>query len=140
MRNGLAAGMVLALAGCATADLGPTSGELIQMVGDRYAGRPVADMAARYGMPDAQARMGGEVVYSWRASRTLRIREPTEARRAGFVGDPAWGRVPYVETITALESAPYEYRCQLDAYVRPDGVVRTIGLNGKLGACDLFAP
>lgn len=81
-----------------------------QLVGDRFVGGPIQEMTARYGAPLRQMPLSDETVYSWEKSDTL-----------------------YFDT-------PLHVTCQLDAYVTPDGVVRTVGTNGNYGACVRFAP
>lgn len=115
LKLALAAVFGAALAGCASLDpasYGPTAQELTNLVGGRFAGRPVQEMTGRYGAPLRQQQVAGETVFSWERSRTM----------------------------TFSSQPPAFVRCQLDAYVRPDGIVRTIGFSGQLGGCDAFAP
>lgn len=107
--------LALLASGCTSLDpasAGPTAQDLTNRVGARFAGRPVQEMTARYGAPLRQQPIAGETVYSWERSRTM----------------------------TFSSQPPLFVRCQLDAYVKEDGVVRTIGFSGQLGACDAFMP
>lgn len=108
-----------ALCGCASVyeDSGTSPGpsmsaSIQQAIGDRYAGRPVADMLARYGAPEQRMPQGAETIYTWRRTETV-----------------------YYST-----QAPLVATCQLDAYVQRDLTVRTIGLNGQNAGCPGFQP
>lgn len=133
---------MVSVAGCASmeADKGP---DLTQMIGDMYVGRPVQDLATRYGVPDSQQDFQGEHVYSWHASADRQWRRPVTSTTTGVVGDPsrgAWATVPYSQTTTSQATETTHYECRMDVYVKPDGTVRTLGLYGKMGACELFDP
>lgn len=84
---------------------------VVQRVGDRFVGKAAGTMFARYGAPPRQMETGGVTVYTWERSDTLYFRT----------------------------QPPLVVRCQLDAYVS-DGVVRTVGVNGKQAACVQFLP
>jgi hypothetical protein len=107
----VAVGFAAAVAGCATTAAGPEPQDYTRTVGDTYAGKHVSRMTARYGAPLRQQEVAGELVYTWERTRTQH-----------------WS------------TGPETYRCQLDAYVLPNGTVRTIGFSGQLGGCDAFMP
>lgn len=100
------------LAGCATGYEQPQGPNILQAIGDRYAGRPLTELMGRYGAPARQMQVGAETIYSWEVADTL-----------------YFGSQP-----------PLYVRCQLDAYVPETGIVRTVSINGKEGACIRFMP
>lgn len=110
MKNGFVLCLALGLSACATPSPQADPGALTELLGLRYSGKPVQAMMAHYGAPLRQMPVGEETVYSWERTNELRFKT----------------------------QAPAMTRCQLDAYVRKDGVVRTIGLSGQNGACPLF--
>jgi len=102
---------VLLVASCASTGI-PESSEVMNAVGRQFAGRPFSEMMARYGAPARSMTVGEETVYSWEKA----------------------------DTIHYQTQAPLAVRCQLDAYVKQDGTVRTVGLSGQQGACPAFIP
>lgn len=99
------------LAGCAsTPPPRPDPQALTELMGMRFAGKPVQVMMSRYGAPLRETKVGSETVYSWERSTIMYFRT----------------------------QPPMPVKCQLDAYVRSDGIVRTVGLSGQNGACPLF--
>lgn len=105
------AAAAVALSACATTSA-PEGDDVLGAVGQRFAGQPVTEMMARYGAPARSMPVGEETVYSWDRADTMHFQT----------------------------QAPLNVRCQLDAYVKPDGVVRTVGLSGQQGACPAFIP
>lgn len=100
---------VALLTGCAST--GGYQVNVLQAVGDAYAGRALGAMTSRYGAPLRSMPAGDVTIYSWEVRDVL-----------------------YFDT-----QAPLHVRCQLDAYVQ-DGTVETVGLNGQQGACERFLP
>lgn len=111
MRLALAFAAAITIGGCATTGI-PESDDVMAAVGKRFAGKPLTKMMARYGAPARSMPVGEETVYSWERADTMHYQT----------------------------QAPLNVRCQLDAYVKSDGVVRTIGLSGQQGACPAFLP
>lgn len=99
-----------ALPGCVTQ--GAYEPNVSQLIGDQFVGRPVSELMQRYGAPLRSMPLQGETVYTWERSDTLY-----------YSGHP-----------------PAHVRCQLDAYVREDGIVRTLGTSGQGGCLPKFIP
>lgn len=135
---------ILSLAGCATPSPYPDANVLTRSIGDLFVGRPVQNVAARYGAPHTQQDFEGQKVYSWNANTTMHWRRPVQSTTSGSIGDqnryPYYRDVPYRQTTTTDHYVATDYHCRLDVYVSPDGIVRNIGLVGKMGACNEFNP
>ena|SRR5690606_18442080 len=136
--------LVLGVASCATTSDIPEPEWLLNTVGGMYVGRPVQEIAARYGAPHTQQDFQGEKIYSWHANTTMQWRRPVQSTTTGRIGDESqypWARsVPYRQTTTTDQLVGTNYHCRMDVYVQPDGTIRTLGFFGKMGACKEFNP
>lgn len=140
LKYGLAVA-AFALGGCASyLGAGPTGDQILKKIGDRYVGRPVTELAATYGVPTEQMNFAGQHVYVWRVRNQIVWREPTSSTTQGVVKDPSgiFPGVPYSQTTTGYQATTSEYECALQVFVDAAYVVTNVGMNGKLGACDLF--
>lgn len=110
----VAAPFALFLAGCLPGGVAsdPPQINVTQVIGDRYVGGPVQQLMVRYGAPRREMKLQGETIYTWEREKTMHFEY----------------------------SAPLHLQCQLDVYVKPDGVIRTLGVSGKQLACEMFLP
>jgi hypothetical protein len=143
MRAALFVG-ILALSGCASMDVGPSAGQLTGALNSRFADRPVSEMIARYGQPETAFEMpNGIRVAQWSASTVVRLHENVTATTTGAIGDrsiPGLRPIPYGQTTTTRQGYDEPMSCVMQAGFRADNTVERVGLGGKLGACDAFAP
>ncbi|MCC7097861.1 MAG: hypothetical protein IT472_11880 [Thermomonas sp.] len=110
IKKAVASILLIGIVGCANRPFIPAPTWLIFTVRDMYVGRPLQDIVAKYGAPDAQQDFQGEKIHIWHANTT-------------------WG-------ITEVQS----FHCKMNVYVRPDGIIRTIDFVGQMGACKEFNP
>ena len=134
--------MVACLAGCTTTTPAASGDYMLKAIGDTYVGRPVTDMAARYGVPHEQKQFGGQRIYQWHANNQLQYRQPVSSTTQGTISgttalDPS---VRYRSRTTSDQVISTPVSCTLTAYANDRDEVVTVGMNGKLGACDLFNP
>lgn len=105
-------GCALILGGCATGSTIPDPREIDAALQAAFAGQPVTRMLQRYGAPEQQQMVGGMKVLTWRRTDWL-----------------------------DFGSGPRQYRCQIDAYLRTDGVtVDGVVPAGQAGSCQFFRP
>lgn len=144
MRKIVGVALILASAGCATTSPYPDPNTLTRSIGDLFVGRHVQDVAAMYGAPHSQQDLHGQKIYSWNANTTLHWRRSVQSNTSGSIGDqnryPYFRDVPYRQTTTTDQYVPTNYHCRLDVYVDDGGIVRNLGLFGKMGACNEFNP
>jgi hypothetical protein len=109
MKKALLAGLLLVFS---AATFSAQQVNVLQLVGDRYARKPIMEMVARYGMPDNQMKIGKHDVYTW-------VHED----------------VMYFDRLP-----PLRIKCQLAAYVEDGETVANISMTGDYGACVKFIP
>lgn len=128
--------ILLFLTGCASVT--PHSEHDIYYSLQGFNGRNIQEVVSRFGLPDSQRQMFGNQVYRWNANREWRTTTPVSSTTTGTIGNAVLGQVPYSQTTTSERVDVREWRCVLDVGVDTNNIVRKIGFNGNMGACQLF--
>jgi hypothetical protein len=137
--------LVAALAaGCAGPQVSePDFDGLLWHVGQRFAHKPVMEMAGRYGVPHEQSEFEGHRIYRWHTNREFRRMVPTTATTTGAIQNPAapWGQpIPFAYSTHGQREASETWHCTLTAWVNQAGTVVNAGVEGNWGACETMYP
>lgn len=130
-------------AGCASTSTIPEPYELRAALNARYLGKPIQEVAARFGIPNEQMNFEGTKVYIWHRANTMYFNENTTSTTRGHVGDLSsapWTQVPYAETTQSTQKVAHGLKCALQVGVDDAGRVKGIYPVGQMGACQMFMP
>lgn len=135
-------GACVLISGCASYPSIPSGEELARAVNIRFSGRPVTDLAERYGIAHAQDVFQGQRYLLWHNARKINFTREQVSTTNGTVGSASdwWGQVPYAQTTSTRVADPQSYQCTMQVAVTEAGVVKAIGFLGKMGACQDFMP
>ncbi|WP_095204636.1 hypothetical protein [Mesorhizobium carmichaelinearum] len=97
-------------------------------------GKPYRAAFKILGFPDAETKIDGKRVFTWRSRDTGSYTVPTFNSSTAHVN----GQPVYVESEgTATET--YDYHCKIDVIVGSSGIIELAKYDGNIGGCEGYA-